>query len=345
MQVIINDSTASDLSAEKIVEKQLSLYDKTELVTDEFEKEHGFYSPFFVSSVLDSFIVIRDTEKKEFLKATYSINSADESVTIQDQSGWTLVRLQKEWIEKSFYVRSHKFDIGEFIIKEEDESIPVGSPIKEISENRLGFYGYLWGSAEKKDLHREYFSKDTDGLTELFDQLGAIPFTYAHARDKKAKATVFGMVDEMKEDEVGMWVEVQITNHKKYRQMLQPIIEEEALYPSSETLVGAKKVAKDGHIERWVTSFMTGTTSPAEWRMIDHPMEEIKSLYKSIGVDEEDFDSAVGIDANSDKEASDVGDNAETQKEEVTNQGAAEARLKALIDIEFQKLQLLQLKL
>ena len=171
MQVIINDSTASDLSAEKIVEKQLSLYDKTELVTDEFEKEHGFYSPFFVSSVLDSFIVIRDTEKKEFLKATYSINSADESVTIQDQSGWTLVRLQKEWIEKSFYVRSHKFDIGEFIIKEEDESIPVGSPIKEISENRLGFYGYLWGSAEKKDLHREYFSKDTDGLTELFDQL------------------------------------------------------------------------------------------------------------------------------------------------------------------------------
>jgi hypothetical protein len=343
MEVLITDSSSKSDSEPDV--KELSLFDRSDLVADQFEKDFGF-SPFFVSAVLDNDLIIRDMDNRGFLKASYTVSS-EEAVSIADQATWVEVRLQKQWLEKSLYIRSANLDIGEFIINESDnnEMVSSGRPIKELSEDRLGFYGYLWGSSTQKDLHKEYFTKETDGLTELFDQLGGVPFTYAHAANKATKATVFGMVDTMTEDDIGMWVEVQITNHKKYRQMLKPIIDEEALYPSSETLVGAKQVKKDGHITRWVTSFMTGTTHPAEWRMMDHPIDEVKSFYKSIGVEEGDLEDAMGIDASADKEASKASDNAETQKEEVANQGAAEARIKALINIEFQKLQLLQLKL
>jgi hypothetical protein len=231
-----------------------------------------------------------------------------------------------EWIENN----SEEEDSQE---GEEDMVKPVGYPIKALGGNRLGFYGMLWGDKANKDLHGEYFTPDTDGLTELFDQLGSLPFTYQHAADPVVKSFVFGSLDTMQADDIGMWCEVQINKHEQYKRFVKPLVDELSLYPSSETLVGAKNAKKSGEITRWVTSFMTGTPSPAEWRLMEHPIEEVKGYFKSIGLDYPDVD---GVDKESDEED---GDDKATK-----GAGDAQARLEMLIEIEAQNIRLLQLE-
>ena len=108
-------------------------------------------------------------------------------------------------------------------------------------------------------------------------------------------------------------------------------MDEESLYPSSETLVGAKSALKTGEITRWVTSFMTGTSSPAEWRLMNHPIDEVKGYFKSSGLN---FPNVEG-----NKESDEMEDGKEVAK------GAEEAqRMEMLIEIEAQRIQLLQLE-
>src|SRR4051812_34555248 len=81
--------------------------------------------------------------------------------------------------------------------------------IKSLGEDRIGGYLCVWGSKAQKDLTGEYFTPDTEGLTEVFDQMGKLPVLYHHGADvddpakkiKGMKATLVGAIDVMEKDE------------------------------------------------------------------------------------------------------------------------------------------------
>lgn len=294
-------------------------------VSNAFEDAHSF--DLWIVEIFDTFVIARDTKAKTHWKITFTQSGND--IDFAKNNAWQEVKLNKEWINKSLFLKD-RLNFEDFEGEDDEMIKPNNLAIKELGGNRLGFYGMLWGDKVNKDLHGEYFTPETDGLTELFDQLGSLPFTYHHATDPKVKSFVFGELDTMSPDDVGMWCEVQIKRHKQYKQFIQPLVREESLYPSAETLVGAKQAAKSGEILRWVTSFMTGTPSPAEWRLMEHPIDEIKGYFKSSGLEYPDVDGVDGSETDEDSN--------------VTAKGVEETqRIEMLIEIESQKLRLLQL--
>ena len=207
------------------------------------------------------------------------------------------------------------FDI-EIQVEETDiKSVDVGSAngkeqtvrahyIKNIGNNRIGAYGVLWGGDEKRDLHDEFFTKNTTDLTAIFDVMGKIPMLHDHGQDDKTmKSTAYAAIDMMEPDDVGLWIEAQILQHEMYLQYIQPLVKQKKLFFSSGTLPAAKRVTKSGEITRWPIVEMTSTTTPAEYRMLDIPIAEVQAAYKSIGVSLPD-----SIIENTEPETEKVGD-------------------------------------
>lgn len=293
-----------------------------------FDSEQSY--DMWIAEIWDEYVIARDSKAKTHWKITYTRDGSD--ITFAAKNQWQEVKLQQDWVQKAWSIKDRlAFEDWPLAGEEEDMVKPFKNTIKALGGNRLGFYGMMWGDQANKDLHGEYFTSETDGLTELFDQLEQLPFTYHHAADPTVKSFVFGMLDTMTPDEIGMWCEVQITKHKQYKQFIKPLVDEDSLYPSSETLVGAKSAKSTGEITRWVTSFMTGTSSPAEWRLMNHPIDEVKGYFKSTGLE---FPNVEG-----NKERDEMEDGDETAK------GAEEAqRMEMLIEIEAQRIQLLQLE-
>jgi hypothetical protein len=248
---------------------KMSLTEHMRMIEEAWYGTDGYHYSDYIQEIYDDYIVV--SRKNACYKVPYTVGMGDEGgITFAPMNEWDEVKLKREWVAKNFYV-------------------------KEIGGDRLGFYGHLWGNAEQTDLHGEYFAKDTEGLAELFEQLSFIPLTYQHGADETLKATVFGKVDTMTDDEVGKWMEAQIINHNMYRRYVQPLVQSGKLYPSSETMPLAKKSADDGKITYWVDSFITLTPTPAEYRMLDVPVSEVKAFYKSVGeITDEKLDELFG---------------------------------------------------
>jgi hypothetical protein len=154
--------------------------------------------------------------------------------------------------------------------------------VKALGAKRLGAYGILWGDEENKDLHKEWFDRETRDLKSIFDAMGKIPLIVHHAADEDVKSFVYGEVDVLEEDDTGLWWEAKIKEFKTYRKYVQPLLDRRAMFSSSGTLPAAKRVEKSGRITRWPVAEMTTTWIPAEWRMLERPVDEIKAAYKAI---------------------------------------------------------------
>lgn len=151
--------------------------------------------------------------------------------------------------------------------------------IKSVGMDRIKAYGVLWGDEDHKDIHEEFFTPETKGLTAYFDAVGGIPWLYQHTADATIKYVPIGVVDKMGMDDTGLWYEARITEHELYRKYIKPLIDSERLFSSSGTLPLAKTKSANGWISQWPIAEMTGTHIPAEWRMLNTPVNEIKTHY------------------------------------------------------------------
>jgi len=196
-------------------------------------------------------------------KIPYVVSNDEVSFDLDNQKK---VELKVEWVEKSLC-------------------------IKEIGENRIGGYIVLWGDETNKDLHGEWFSPETEELTKVFDAMGALPYLYHHGIDETIKTSVVAKVDVLNSDDpVGTWFEAQVLNHELYKEYIRPLIKKGILFSSSGTFPGAKRSdIKTGFIKRWPIAEVTGTVTPAEKGFLEHPVEEIKAYYRSIGIDNVEF--------------------------------------------------------
>lgn len=175
------------------------------------------------------------------------------------------VELKTEWVEKSL-------------------------AIKAIGDNKIGGYGLIWGDENKKDLHGEWFSKETDELTIIFEKIGTIPVLFHHAIDDTLKTSVIAKIDKMEKDDIGLWWEARIVEHELYKDYIQPLLSKKMLYSSSGTFPGARRADKSTKmITRWPICEMTMTHQPAEYRLLDLPLGEIKKYYNSLGFEIDDL--------------------------------------------------------
>lgn len=158
--------------------------------------------------------------------------------------------------------------------------------IKSLSADRIGSYLCVWGSPFKADLVDEFFTPHTKGLMDIFNAVGKLPAIYHHALDRTLKSAVIGLVDTMQPDDVGMWVEAQITQRSAYEQMIKPLIQKSMLGWSSGALPGGREVNKaTGEITYWPIAEASMTPTPLEWRMSTQwPIGHIKAAYQLAGL-------------------------------------------------------------
>lgn len=163
---------------------------------------------------------------------------------------------------------------------------PEMKAIKMLGANRVGGYMALWGNEKAKDLDGEWFTPETEEMTNIFDAIGKLPFLYNHATDGALKSSVVGVIDVMKPDDVGLWYEAQLDQSNKYRDAIRQLVNKSVLGTSSGTLPGARRVAKSGQILRWPIIEGSATATPADSRQVsERPIAEIKSAYTAIGLD------------------------------------------------------------
>ena len=218
--------------------------------------------------------------------------------------------------------------VEEPVTEEPSDDTPDVDPlyaVKALGEKRIGGYGIIWGSANEKDLDGEYFTQDTQDLKAIFTAMGKIPLVVHHAADDKVKTFVYGEVDVMEEDDTGLWWEGKIKEFEVYRKYVLPLLQRRAMFSSTGTLPAAKRRTKSGQITRWPVAEMTTTWTPAEWRMLERPVAEIKAAYKAIDIncDLSEYDD----------------------EQETDTKGAEKARLKAIVQFHISELELFELTL
>lgn len=227
---------------------------------DVWEDENE-YSNGWIAEVMGDHVIVR--KGKEYWKVPYSIDG--DSVKFGEQNEWMKVKLQSEWVEKGF-------------------------AIKSLGENRIGGYAVLWGGSDAKDLHGEYFDEKTEELDVIFKSIGKLPFLFHHGRDKTLKTQVIGEVDVLEPDDAGLWWEAKIKEHDLYRKYVKPLIGAKALFTSSGCLPGSKESdRKSGYIKRWAIGEITGTHMPAEYRMLEVPIGELSKSYDALNVSKNEY--------------------------------------------------------
>lgn len=209
-------------------------------------------------------IVLKDGN---FWKVPYERNGDD--ISLSKNNEWVEVEPQRGFTEKFIQDQGHKL-----------------TAIKSLGEDRVGAYAILWGDENKRDLHKQFFTKNTQELTSILDQMGALPYMFQHGADGVVKSIVMGQVDTLTPDEVGLWFEAKIREHEAYKKFVAPLMEKQVLYPSSGVLPAAMRVKKNGEITRWPIVEVTGTNIPAEHRMLTAPISELNKMYKMAGLPE-----------------------------------------------------------
>jgi len=161
------------------------------------------------------------------------------------------------------------------------------SVIKSLTSERIGGYAVIWGNEGKRDLTDQFFTTKTAELTAIFDAVGRLPWMYHHAMDNTVKTRVSGVVDVLKADSIGLWYEAQLKLADEYDEYIKQMLASGRLKTSSQTFPASFEWNKStGEITRWAIVEITGTPTPAEYRM---PVIEIlKSEFAEIGVT--DFD-------------------------------------------------------
>lgn len=158
--------------------------------------------------------------------------------------------------------------------------------VKALGSNRVGGYMALWGDNKAKDLEGEWFTPQTAEMTSIFKAMGKLPYLYNHATDGTVKTDVIGQIDVLQPDDTGLWYEAQLNTANKYLSAIRKLVSAKALGTSSGTLPGARQVAKSGEILRWPIVEGSATPTPCDPRQIaERPVAELKSLYKSIGLE------------------------------------------------------------
>lgn len=234
---------------------------------------------YWITRTFDDYLIAEEMAGAKLYRVSYSKN-VDGDVSIVPRSEWEEVHIEYmagpaksiDGLNDETFKRYPEFKQDNLLC------------VKSLGQHRFGGYLILWGDPERKDLTGEYFTSETAEMLNIFEAVGGVPAMYHHAADDAVKSDVLGKVDVMTFDDVGLWVEAQARKAAKYKEAIADLIERKSLYWSSGCLPKSRKVAADGRIERWTICDATLTPTPAEHRMVDRPIQAIKSIYEQVGL-------------------------------------------------------------
>ncbi len=176
--------------------------------------------------------------------------------------------------------------------------VPVGAgandnpvmEVKALADGRIRGYALLWGDENNTDLseQKDYFTPHTDFWDK--DLPMPRPLTYHHGWNAETKSyPVIGKIDEIGDDEVGRWYIAELDKAHRYEKGVRALLAQRALRSSVDSIPQyARREAKANgahEIKVYPLFGVTLTPMPAEPRLVERPMQEMKSLYQSIGVE------------------------------------------------------------
>lgn len=174
-----------------------------------------------------------------------------------------------------------------------------GGAIKSLENNRIGGYLVTFTSADQKDLTGEYFTSDTEFLTELYPIKG-LNALFHHGLDEDVSIIPIGTIDHVEMRPDGIWAEAsndfvgryktyltalsepdewkakQMAYVKEYQEFINEMIESGELGWSSGALPQSVIVDDDGRIKRW--AIVEGSATPGAAMPFTNRVSTLKSL-------------------------------------------------------------------
>lgn len=165
----------------------------------------------------------------------------------------------------------------------------IGSAIKANGERRIGGYLIRFTNSNDPDLHGEYFDKQTNFWLKEHPIEGR-PVLIDHAFDDKFKSIPVGIIDFIREDEIGLWIEAKLHEREQYEEYVQEWrnrkfidLKDDEIGQLANGIERAVKAFFDtgkaqwssgalpqsvevnsGHIDSWATIEATAVMTPAE---------------------------------------------------------------------------------
>jgi hypothetical protein len=169
------------------------------------------------------------------------------------------------------------------------KSLDLTRAIKLVDETPdffvLGGYGHVWGNRKMRDLVGDYFTPDTDLMPDLVPtKLVFVDHALGKAPDGTKMNDPIGQAPEKmtRIDDIGKWVEAQISKRAKWVDAVMQLVERGVLAWSSGAVPHLVKRANDGWLERWPVAEYTGTVTPCEPRNTD--ISRLKAAYEAAGL-------------------------------------------------------------
>lgn len=176
------------------------------------------------------------------------------------------------------------------VITDETERTYFTHPtaLKAYEEGKIGGYLVVWGSPQQRDLHGEYFTRNTDLKLDWYP---VRPVLWHHGLDKQIKATEIGIITTLKQDDYGLYAEAQLDiNHEDpvkrlYARRAYKLVQEGKLGWSSGSAPNLVDVTPDGQINTWAIIEGTLTPTPAEPHRTN--VQAIKALISALPEEDE----------------------------------------------------------
>lgn len=265
--------------------KGMSLAQIGDLLWASFKEQFDDYYNMWVHDIYDEDGYIIVNWHKKLFKVNYTRD--DNGATFDDIQSWTVVVRKTEYVPAD----TEQVTNAESPMGEMDDMMKSAGLVKSFDADTIGGYAVIWGNEKKKDLSGEWFSKDeTQELLNVQKTVGAIPWFLEHT-DDVLKSTVIAAIDEMGEDEIGVWYKAKIKQHELYKKFVEPLIVAKALYSSSSTFPLAKEVNKStGMLKRWPIAEVSGTVKPMDHHQLqDGEIEAYKRAIENIAKNHEDI--------------------------------------------------------
>lgn len=153
----------------------------------------------------------------------------------------------------------------------------IGDAVKALGSGKVGGYLVRFSTRRDPDLTGDYFTKSTDFD---IDDPRLLTVYYQHGQDPVMKKKKLGKA-QVWTDDVGVWVEAQLTLADEYDKAIYQMVEAGKLKWSSGSaphLVEREATGKAAHIKTWPLVEATLTPTPAEPRAAARVIKGVREM-------------------------------------------------------------------
>jgi hypothetical protein len=158
-----------------------------------------------------------------------------------------------------------------------------GGAVKALGDGKIGGYLVRYGDPEDTDLVGDFFDAKTD-----FGPHKASIVYYHHGLDNTLKRRVLDKKAQLRQDDVGIWIEAQLALRDAYEKFIHDQVVAGKMGWSSSTaehLVERERAGKANHITSWPLGLDASVTPvPAEPRNSVIPLKSLSGLNPSIPI-------------------------------------------------------------